>query len=237
MSMSSFVDPATGPSKRARDDAPVRPNKLKKGPRATRSSLALRELSRPSRPLLKRASSSRAIFGGALDIFSRRTQARSLTELDYEEAEEGYRSVQLATTAVPKVSLRQMPSLLSLSSLIRGTSKSSTDSTSPTSSSFPSNEIPPLISPTDSNFSSAISPTDSNFSTATTDPIDVPFSPTATMSNRNSWEGDDGQFFSCDEDGDDSRSMQVPEGVFSPVIYEGIWGKPVWKGSGSGHGP
>ncbi|GAA5901565.1 uncharacterized protein JCM6883_000257 [Sporobolomyces salmoneus] len=163
----------------------------------TRKSRGTNEPPRPVRPMLKRSGSTRSIFAGAFDI---------------------------------------MPSLLSLSSMIRGASSSKPTSVSlnpsPTATSFLSNNttsdnLPALISPTESTFSSASQDTiDTVCSTisASSAPIDLPFSPSFVR-------GEDEWDISI---GDSTMNSMTTgtidlQGSYTPVCYEGIWGKTVGK--------
>ncbi|GAA5874964.1 hypothetical protein JCM16303_004961 [Sporobolomyces ruberrimus] len=123
-----------------------------------------------------------------------------------------------------------MPSILSLSSMIRGvSSKSSVPITpSPTATSFLSNNtttdnLPELISPTESMFSQNSQDTiDSVVSVSisvTSAPIDLPFSP-SFIRGEDEWDT---------SIGDQSTNTIDLQGSYTPVCYEGVWGKTVKK--------
>ena len=121
-----------------------------------------------------------------------------------------------------------MPSLLSLSSMIRGSSsKSSVPITpSPTATSFLSNNtttdnLPALISPTESTFSAASQDTiDTIVSiSSSSSPVDLPFSP-SFIRGEDEWDT---------SIGDSTMTSIDLQGSYTPVCYEGVFGKTVKK--------
>ncbi|GAA5987277.1 hypothetical protein JCM5350_008129 [Sporobolomyces pararoseus] len=197
-----------------------RPNKLTKKSRGVAN-----EPARPVRPSLRRSGSTRSIFAGALDLFSRRSATMTAFETqDEEERAVGFEHED-EEEPVPRFRLRQMPSLLSLSSMIRGSSsKSSVPITpSPTATSFLSNNtttdnLPALISPTESTFSTASQDTIVSISSFSA-PVDLPFSP-SFVRGEDEWDT---------SIGDSTMTSIDLQGSYTPVCYEGVFGKTVKK--------
>ncbi|GAA6059565.1 hypothetical protein JCM10212_000621 [Sporobolomyces blumeae] len=210
-----------------------RPNKLTKKARPSN----LESSPRPIRPTLRRSGSTRSIFAGALDIFSRRSTIPVWVDKCDEEATLGLAKEPEESSL--KFRLSQMPSLLSLSSMIRGASSRSSASITPsptTASFFPSSEAPAL-SPTDSQFSSSTEDSLESVSTSHVPPvalppgpIDLPFSPTFVR-GRDEWSTGFGigpvvVSVASDESSGDKSEASI-DASSTPVVYEGVWGNVV----------
>lgn len=112
--------------------------------------------------------------------------------------------------------------------MIRGFSSGSSVpiTPSPTATSFLSNntttdDLPALVSPTESNFSVTSQDSISTVISVASAPVDLPFSP-SFVRGEDEWDT---------TIGDTSTTTIDLQGSYTPVVFEGVWGKTVKKDS------
>ncbi|GAA6010636.1 hypothetical protein JCM11491_003004 [Sporobolomyces phaffii] len=129
---------------------------------------------------------------------------------------------------IARTMVARMPSILSLSSMIRGASYSKASvpiTPSPTATSFLSNNtttdnLPALISPTESTFSTDSRSTIDSVVSVASAPVDLPFSP-SFVRGHDEWDTSVGD--------QSTTTIDCLQGSYTPVCYEGVFGNSIKK--------